>query len=137
MKNIQSCIHKVKLLCQTLVATVLLVSHLCDICVVLLLHPSHWYHTCVALMLLVLHSRSSSLELLLWNRLHAFFISNTFISNARLKLTKNQANVKQHSEPEVSLFENYSHSLSKLSSRNTRTRSKEEQFVCIENEDET
>ena len=29
-------------------------------------------------------------------QLHAFFVSNTFISNARLKLAKNQANVKQH-----------------------------------------
>ena len=30
--------------------------------------------------------------------LHAFFISNTFISNARLKLAKNQAKAKQHPE---------------------------------------
>ena len=30
------------------------------------------------------------------SKMHAFFISSTFISNARLKLTKNQANAKQH-----------------------------------------
>ena len=38
-----------------------------------------------------------------------FFKSNTFISNARLKLTKNQANAKQHPETELLLFENYLH----------------------------
>ena len=35
---------------------------------------------------------------------HAFFISNTFTSNARLKLAKNQANAKQHPEAELSPF---------------------------------
>ena len=45
--------------------------------------------------------------------IHAFFISNTFISNARLKLTKNQANAKQHAEAELLLFGNYSHSSSR------------------------
>ena len=35
-----------------------------------------------------------------------FFISNTFTSNARLKLVKNQANAKQHPEAELWLFEN-------------------------------
>ena len=29
---------------------------------------------------------------------HAFFISTTFISNAKLKLVKNLANAKQHPE---------------------------------------
>ena len=38
-----------------------------------------------------------------------FFISNSFIRNARLKLIKNQANVKQHPEAELLVFENYSH----------------------------
>ena len=33
--------------------------------------------------------------------LHAFVISNTFISNARLKLAKKQANAKQHPEAEL------------------------------------
>ena len=45
-----------------------------------------------------------------------FFIRNTFISNGRLKLTKNQANAKQHPEAEPLLFENYSHCSSTLSS---------------------
>ena len=48
-----------------------------------------------------------------------FFISKIFISNARLKLAKNQANAKQHPEAEVLLFENYSHSSSTLSSKIT------------------
>ena len=47
-----------------------------------------------------------------------FFISNTFISDARLKLVKNQAKAKQHSEAELLLFENYSLSLTTLSSKN-------------------
>ena len=40
-----------------------------------------------------------------------FFISNTFISKARLKLAKSQANAKQHLEARLFLFdENYSYS---------------------------
>ena len=39
-----------------------------------------------------------------------FSINNTFISNACLKLAKNQANAKQYPEAELLLFENYSHS---------------------------
>ena len=39
--------------------------------------------------------------------LHLFFISNSFISNSRLKLTKNQANAKQHPEAELLTYENY------------------------------
>ena len=50
-----------------------------------------------------------------------FFVSNTLISNARLKLAKNQANAKQHTEAELLLFENYSHSSSMLSSKNNGT----------------
>ena len=34
-------------------------------------------------------------------RLQFFLISNSFISNARQKLTKNQENVKQHTEAEL------------------------------------
>ena len=41
--------------------------------------------------------------------LPAFFITNTFISNARLQLAKNQANTKQHPEAKLSLFQYYSH----------------------------
>ena len=54
--------------------------------------------------------------------LHAFlFISNTFISNARLKLVKIQANAKQHTEAELLPFKSYSHSSSTLSSKKNRT----------------
>ena len=52
------------------------------------------------------------------------FISNTFISNARLKLTKNQAKSKQHLEAQLLIFENYSLSLCKLLSKNSRKYSK-------------
>ena len=34
-------------------------------------------------------------------------MSNTFKSNASLKLTKNEAKVKQHTEAELLLIENY------------------------------
>ena len=51
-------------------------------------------------------------------------ISNTFISNASLKLAKNQVNAKQHPEAEFLLYENYSHSSSTLSSKNNSTYSK-------------
>ena len=53
-----------------------------------------------------------------------FFIRNTFISNARLKLTKNQAKAKQQFEAELLIFENYSLSSSKLSSKNSSRYSK-------------
>ena len=57
--------------------------------------------------------------------IHAFFyIRNTFISNARLKLAKIQSNAKQHPEAERLPFESYSHSSSTLSSKNNRTCSK-------------
>ena len=50
--------------------------------------------------------------------IHAFFISNPFISNARMRLANNQANAKQHPEVEhLLLFENYSYSSSTLSSK--------------------
>ena len=44
--------------------------------------------------------------------------------HAKLKLTKNQANAKQHPEVELLLFENYSHYSSMLSSINNRRYSK-------------
>ena len=34
-------------------------------------------------------------------------ISNTFISNARLKFARNQAKAKQHPQAELLLFDNY------------------------------
>ena len=48
----------------------------------------------------------------------SFFISNTFTSNASLKLAKNQAKAKQHPDAELLLFENYSLSTPTLSSKN-------------------
>ena len=57
-------------------------------------------------------------------QVHAFFICNTFISNARLKLAKNKANAKPHPETELLLFENYSHSPYMLSCKNNDTYSK-------------
>ena len=42
----------------------------------------------------------------LFTSIHTFFISSAFISNARLKLAKSQANTKQQNE--VLLFENFS-----------------------------
>ena len=50
----------------------------------------------------------------------AFFISSTFISNARLKWTKKQAKTKQHLEDELLLFEKYSLSLFTLSTKSNR-----------------
>ena len=46
------------------------------------------------------------------------------MSNARLKLAKDQANANQHPEAELLLYENYLHSSSKLSSRNNGAYSK-------------
>ena len=47
-----------------------------------------------------------------------FFISNTFISKARLKLGgKNQVNAKEHPEAELLLFQYYSHSSSRNHSK--------------------
>ena len=40
-----------------------------------------------------------------------FFMSNTFTSNARLKMTKNQARANQHPEAEPLQFQNYSSTL--------------------------
>ena len=61
--------------------------------------------------------------------IHASFISSTFISNARLKLAKNQTNTKEHPEVGLFLFENYSLSSSTLLSKNKRRYSKK----CIKN----
>ena len=57
-------------------------------------------------------SKSCTTYCILLSELHAF-ITNTFTSNARLKLVKNQI-----------LFENYSHFSSMLSSNNNTTYSK-------------
>ena len=58
-----------------------------------------------------------------------FFISNIFISNARLKLAKNQAKAKQHPQAELLLFEYYSLSTPRLSSKNNRRYSKNVQKI--------
>ena len=66
--------------------------------------------------------------------LYDFFICNTFISNARLKLAKNQANAKQHPEPVILLFENYWHFSSMLLTKSNRAYSKNKQkhkCACI------
>ena len=58
------------------------------------------------------------------NRLESLTMHAFFISNARLKLAKNEANAMQHHETELWLFENYSHSSSTLSSNNNMAYSK-------------
>ena len=66
--------------------------------------------------------------------LHTFFISNTFIRKARLKLAKNHTSAMQHPEAGVLLFESYLCSSSSLSSKNIRTYSKKwakNNCVCI------
>ena len=54
-----------------------------------------------------------------------FFINNIFIGNTKLKSAKKQAKAKQYPGPELLLYENYSISLSTLSSKNNKTYSKE------------
>ena len=58
------------------------------------------------------------------SQVHVFIINNTFISNARLNLTKNQANAKQHTKAELFPSENYQHSSSTLLSKNNKIYSK-------------
>ena len=63
-----------------------------------------------------------------------FFISNTFISNAWLKLAKNQAKAKQHPEVELLIFENYLLSSPRLPSQNNWRYPKKcikTKFVCF------
>ena len=62
--------------------------------------------------------------------IHVCFYKQHFISNTKLKFAKNQPNAKQHSQAELLLFENYSHSSSTLSSKNNGTYSKKE-HVCL------
>ena len=42
-----------------------------------------------------------------YSKIHAFFISNTFVSNTRQKSVKNRAKAKQHAEVELLLLVNY------------------------------
>ena len=53
------------------------------------------------------------------------------MSNARLKLAKNQAKSKQHLDTELLLFENCSLSSSTLSSKNNRTFSKKSALMRL------
>ena len=63
-----------------------------------------------------------------------FFKSNTFISNTRVKLAKNEAKATQHPKGELSLFEKYSLSSSTLSTKNNRRHYKKytkNNWVCF------
>ena len=53
------------------------------------------------------------------------------MSNVTLKMAKNQPNVRQHSEAELLLFENYSLSSSKISSKNRRYSKKYTKNKCV------
>ena len=74
--------------------------------------------------MIVVNGCSLTYSVLKLSAIHAFFISNTFIRNVRLKLAKNQEKAKQHTEAEILLFENYSLSSSTLSTKNNRRYSK-------------
>ena len=68
-------------------------------------------------------------------KIHAFFISYTFISNARLKIAINQAYAKQHPEAEHLLFENYCYFSSTLPTKSNRAYSRNKQknkCACIQ-----
>ena len=63
-----------------------------------------------------------------------FFISNTFIGNARLKMAKNLAKAKQQPETELLLFQNYSLFSSTLLSKNNRRYSRKyinTKYLCL------
>ena len=67
---------------------------------------------------LFIHTFTFKLSLLsYWWYTAFFYISNTFKSNARLKLAKNQAKA---TKGKLLLFENYSYSSSMLSAKNSR-----------------
>ena len=67
--------------------------------------------------------------------IYAFFYKqHFFISNARLKLAKNQTNAKQHPQAELFQFGSYLHSSVMFLSKNNRTYSKKqakEQHVSV------
>ena len=54
------------------------------------------------------------------------YTSFFLISNARLKLAKNQPDAKQHPEAELLLLQNYSHSLFPLSFQKKKTKNKKQ-----------
>ena len=57
-------------------------------------------------------------------QIHAFFISNTFINNTKLKLVKNQTKAKEQPKKEPLLFQNYLLSSSTWSTKTNRVYSK-------------
>ena len=57
-------------------------------------------------------------------RIDKHFLTNTFMSNAKMKLAKSQPNAKQHPEAKLKLIDNYSNSSSTLLSKSNRTYSK-------------
>ena len=60
---------------------------------------------CNSLWLRLVDQPRSQLTMRLYSRYTIFFISNPFISNARLKLAKNQTDTKQHPEAKLLLFD--------------------------------
>ena len=88
-----------------------------------------WIHQGVAHGICHCHSGTTSSAIL---RLHAF-LQATLISNARLKLAKNQAKANQYTETGLSLFKNYSLSSSILSSKNNRRYFKgtKNKYACL------
>ena len=72
---------------------------------------------------------------------YTLFISNTFISNARLKLAKNKPNAKKHTEAELLLYENYLHYSSILSSKNnssySNSKKQAKEQMCLYSKDYT
>ena len=75
---------------------------------------------CVDLVLTVEDLVTIKVWMIIWKLGTPFFISNTFISKARLISVKNQAKAKQDPEAELFLFENYSLSSSTLPSKNKK-----------------
>ena len=98
-----------------------------------------WFHENNRLLLstLIFIQNLKNIEFKGYKRLlfvyYKLLLSNAFISNARVKSAKIQANAKQDSETELSLFENCSYSSSALSSKNNRIYSKKwsEEKVCM------
>ena len=102
-------------------------------------------HQCWSLFLIILLKWESNAVVFLWIlqnlrksflkkgflwllliRLYTLFYKQHFYKGeAKLKLAKNEANAKQHPKAEFLLFENDSHSWSKLKSKNDRAHSKE------------
>ena len=56
---------------------------------------------------------------------------NIFISNARLKFVKNQANAKQDPEAELLLFENYSLLIHVIAQNNTICSKYKQKNKCV------